>query len=312
MTNSSHPTVTMPNFLIIGATKSGTTSIYRYLQQHPQIFLPPNVKETNFFAYENQPVAFKYWGPPPITTMNAIRDLPTYQALFASPEAQQATAVGEVSPYYLYNQQAPQRIHHYMPRAKLIAILRHPADRAYSNYLHLIRDGREPYQNFAQALAAEPQRMAEGWAWDYFYRDMGYYARQLRRYYELFTAVQIHIFTFEAFTKQPTTILQDMFRFLGVDDTFRPDTSFRDNVSGYPKSRTLQRFIDQPNMAKPLIRKLIPEKWRQKIATQLRHQNLHKPALDPVLRAELTAGYRADIEALATLTGQDFSVWLNS
>ncbi len=302
--------MTMPNFLIIGATKSGTTSIYRYLQQHPQIFVPPNVKETNFFAYENQEIAFKYWGPPPTTTLNAIRDLPTYQALFASPKAQKATAVGEVSPYYLYNQQAAQRIQAYIPHAKLIAILRHPADRAYSNYLHLIRDGREPHQNFAQALAAEPQRMADGWAWDYYYRDMGHYASQLTRYYELFPAAQIRIFTFEAFTAQPTHVLQEMFRFLDVDDAFQPDTSFRDNVSGYPKNRALQRFIDQPNLAKPLIRRLVSEKWRQKIATQLRRKNLQKPTLDPALRAALTADYRADIEALMALTGQDFAAWL--
>ena len=302
--------MTMPNFLIIGATKSGTTSIYRYLQQHPQIFVPPNVKETNFFAYQNQEIAFTYWGPPPTTTLNAIRDLSTYQALFASQEAREATAVGEVSPYYLYNQQAAQRIHAYLPHAKLIAILRQPADRAYSNYLHLIRDGREPHQNFAQALAAEPQRMADGWAWDYYYRDMGHYARQLTRYYDLFPAAQIRVFTFEAFATQPTHVLQEMFRFLGVDDAFQPDTSFRDNVSGYPQNRALQRFIDQPNLAKPLIRRLVPEKWRQQIATQLRRKNLQKPALDPALRAALTAHYRSDIEALMAMTGQDFAAWL--
>lgn len=299
----------MPNFLIIGATKSGTTSLYRYLQQHPEIFLPPHVKETNFFAYEGQEINFHYWGPPPRTTFESVRDLESYQALFASDKAAQATAVGEVSPYYLYNEQAPQRIHTYLPHAKLIAILRHPADRAYSNYLHLIRDGREPYQNFAEALAAEPQRMAAGWAWDYYYRDMGYYARQLRRYYDLFTAVQIRIFTLEAFTAHPTATLQEMFRFLGVDPTFQPDTSFRDNVSGYPKNRALQRFIDQPNLAKPLIRALLPEKWRQKIATQLRRKNLQKPMLDPAIRADLTASYQRDIEQLAALTGQDFSLW---
>ncbi|MCA9982244.1 MAG: sulfotransferase [Anaerolineales bacterium] len=301
----------MPNFLIIGTTKAGTTSIYRYLQQHPQIFLPKQIKETNFFAYENQEITFQYWGPPPSTTLNAIRDLTTYQALFASGEAQTAQAIGEISPYYLYNEQAAHRIHHYLPQAKLIAILRHPANRAYSNYLHLIRDGREPHQTFEKALAAEPQRMAEGWAWDYYYRDMGYYARQLTRYYARFPFANIRVFTYEAFASQPTNVLKEIFSFLGVDDTFEPDTSFRDNVSGYPRNRALQRFIDQPNIAKPLIRGLVPEKWRQKIATHLRQKNLQKPTPHPATIAALTDGYRADIEQLSALTKQDFSAWLH-
>ncbi len=101
-----------------------------------------------------------------------------------------------------------------------------------------------------------------------------------------------------------------MFRFLGVDDTFVADTSFHDNVSGYPKNRALQRFIDQPNLAKPLIRWLVPERWRQSIATQLRRQNLQKPPLDATLRTTLTTAYTADIAQLTSLTGGDFTAWL--
>lgn len=299
--------MTMPNFLIIGATKSGTTSLYNYLHHHPQIYMSP-IKETNFFAYEGGVPEFNWWGEPPHTTLNSITDLATYQQLFAA--ATDEIAIGEASPYYLYNENAAERIHHYIPQAKLIAILRHPTDRAYSNYTHLIRDGREPYTDFAVALAQETTRRSENWSWDYFYQDMGFYYQQLKRYYERFPREQIKVFLYDELKQDPAALFASICAFLEVDTTFQPNFEFHNNVSGYPKSKALQRFIDQPNPLKPLIRLLLSEKIRQRVATKLRRANLEKPTMAPAVRQQLNQLYKDDILQLQALIQRDLAVWL--
>lgn len=298
--------MSLPNFIIIGATKSGTTSLYNYLRQHPQIYMSPT-KETNFFAYENQSINFQWWGNPPTTTLNSITDLEVYKQQFANVQGE--IAIGEASPYYLYNQTAALRIHHHIPQAKLIAILRHPIDRAYSNFLHLIRDGREPYPEFGRALAEEPERMKQNWAWDYFYQDMGFYYSQLKRYYDLFPSKQIKVFLYDELEKNPNHLLTEIFDFLQIPLSVSIDTRFHDNVSGYPKNKTLQRFIDQPNPLKPIIRSILPLSARQYIATLLRKTNLHKPTMSDAVQQKLMKAYSKDLLHLQDLIQQDLSPW---
>ena len=130
----------LPNFIIIGAEKAGTTALWQFLRQHPQVYMSA-VKEPQFFGYEGREVSFQ--GPGPVVKEALpICDLEEYKSLFKGTESYKA--VGEASPSYLYNSQAPERIRHYVPQAKLIAILRNPVDRAYSRFLHLVREDREP------------------------------------------------------------------------------------------------------------------------------------------------------------------------
>ena len=139
--------MTMPTFLIIGAGKSGTTSLYYYLKQHPQVYMSP-VKEAHFFDQdEGEKPDFRGPGrssPPPITS---IED---YRALFRG--VTDETAVGEATPSYIYIPGAPGRIRRRIPDAKLIAGLRNPTDRAYSAFLHTVRSGRERLTDLARAL----------------------------------------------------------------------------------------------------------------------------------------------------------------
>ncbi|MCW5935662.1 MAG: sulfotransferase, partial [Fimbriimonadia bacterium] len=155
----------MPNFLIIGAAKSGTTALYFYIKQHPEVFMA-KVKEPRFFAYEG---GVPEWKGPLDAENNAwvITDKEVYTALFN--DVSEEKVWGEASPIYLYSEPAPERIKNYAPDAKLVAILRHPIERAYSHYLHLIRDNREPLRDFGKALDLEPERMANGWEWSWHY-----------------------------------------------------------------------------------------------------------------------------------------------
>ena len=151
-------TMTMPNFFIVGAQKAGTTSLYHYLNQHPQVYMSP-IKEPFFFDHElsagGQVVRREFGGrrQPP-----RFANIEEYSALFDGVGDEKA--IGEATPLYIYAPGTPERIERYVPGAKSIALLRHPADRAYSAFLYAVRIGAEPLTDFAQALRAEPLRDA--------------------------------------------------------------------------------------------------------------------------------------------------------
>ena len=139
----------MPDFLIIGAPKSGTTSLYFYLQQHPQIFLPEK-KKPFFFAFENQDMNhYHIYGNMKVIN-NTIVDLNEYQMLFENIPTN--IKVGEASTEYLHIPEAVKNIYSHIPDVKMIAVLRNPVDRAYSHFSHFRRDGYEPCTDFMEAI----------------------------------------------------------------------------------------------------------------------------------------------------------------
>src|SRR5690606_4435051 len=131
-------------------------------------------------------------GPQSDWSHPAMHDLAAYRALFD--DVTNEGAIGEASPIYLYAEQAPRNIHRHIPDARMIAILRDPAERAFSACCHTVRDGREPIADFRAAVAAEPERIAAGWPPIYHYVTAGFYARQLQRYFELFAREQLRIY----------------------------------------------------------------------------------------------------------------------
>ena len=149
--------MTLPNFLVIGAAKSGTSSLYMYLKQHPEIYMSP-IKEPHFFSFDDESKMTKGPGDP---IHKAITNFDDYQAQFDGVTDEKA--IGEASTSYLYRPEAPGRIHAMLPDAKLIVILRNPVDRAFSAYMHVVRDKRETSKDFAEALSKEESRKAAGW-----------------------------------------------------------------------------------------------------------------------------------------------------
>ena len=227
--------MTMPNFLIIGAMKSGTTALYYYLEQHPEIYMSP-VKEPNFFSSQEQENA-----------ADAVTNIGTYQDLFRGGSGKKA--LGEASHSYLYEPRAAAEIKRYVPETKLIAILRNPIDRAYSHFLHMVRSGTEPLDDFAQALREEEVRIhKERTFQDYIGR--GLYYNQLKRYFRTFPQEQVRVYLYEDLSGAPISTVQDAFRFLKVDDSFVPDVSLRRNVSGQPKYKTLDGLLRRQSRIK--------------------------------------------------------------
>jgi hypothetical protein len=292
--------MTMPNFLIIGAMKSGTTALYYYLEQHPQIYMSP-IKEPNFFCSEEQENS----------EGNSAARLGAYQDLFRDVSGEKA--IGEASHCYLYRPEAPARIQDSIPDAKLIAVLRNPVDRAYSHFLHMVRNGSEPLADFAQALRVEE---SGGYQKSKFqdYIGRGRYYGQLKRYIDAFGRDQIKVYLYEDLSNAPVDTLQDAFRFLGVDDSFVPDVSLKRNVSGYPKHKTVDKLLRKPNPIKDALKIYLPARLRwhlSKAFDELKTRNLAEPpALQPEVRRQLIGVYREDILKLQELIHRDFSGWL--
>lgn len=301
--------MTMPNFLILGAAKAGTTAFYSYLKQHPQVYMSPE-KEPHFFAFEGEKLNFDGTaGEQEWINYGAITDVETYRQQFQGVSKQ--IAVGEASTLYLYIPKTPDRIKHYVPDAKLIAMLRNPVDRAYSAFLYQRRDGFEPITNFAQALREEKTRINKNWAPIYHYQQMGFYYVQMKRYFDTFDRTQIKVYLYEDFNTDPISVVQDAFRFLGVGDTFVPDMSLRYNVSGTPKLKALNTFLKEPHPIKFILKPLIPEGLRRRLIVSLQNRNLDKPPpLSPELRRQLIDVYREDILKLQDLIQRDLSMWL--
>jgi hypothetical protein len=295
-----------PTFLQIGASKSGTTSVYRYLEQHPEIFVS-RVKEPRFFALEGHPLDFRGPGDDRVRE-GAVTTLAAYQQLFDGVREQRA--IGEASVLYLYHPDAVDSIARRIPDVKLVAVLRNPAERAYSAFLYRIRDGVEPLTSFEEALDAEPRRMAEGWYYGWYYRDIGFYHRQLRRYYDRFDRSRIQVHLYDDLQRDPITMMKAVFGFLGVDDGFRPDVSVHHNPSGFPKHPRVQRWLSARHPVKEALKSVIPEQWGHKVISWLQPKNLIRPPLSQETKARLLDGYREDILRLQDLIGRDLSDWL--
>lgn len=301
----------LPNFLIIGAAKSGTTSLYNYLRQHPQIYMS-YIKEPNFFAYPpnnnwnsiNTPDIHWLKENPKL----GIRNLVHYEALFE--KIRDEVAFGEASVIYLHSYYAPIRIYHHIPKVKLIAILRHPADRAYSNYLHNVRDGKHKSSDFAEALAKEANPILFGKTRQLVYQYQGFYYQHLQRYFQQFSKEQIRVYLYEDLQKNIQQLLKSIFEFIEVEASFIPDTSIRHQSTGFPKNRVLQNIIEGSKPIRDLIRPLIPEKWRDIVYFSIQNRNLTKPSLSPEIRAQLIQVYQEDILNLQDLIQRDLSHWL--
>ena len=300
-----------PNFLIIGAAKSGTTAVWHYLKQHPQIFMSPR-KHTRFFAYEVENPSFRGPGPTNPTLPYAVAQPEAYHALFN--DVTDEVAVGEVSHSYLYRPDAPERIHRYAPDMKMVAILRNPAERAYSHHQQMVRNGREQITDFVLALAEEEARIRDAWWPEFHYVKVGLYHAQLRRYFDLFERNQVKVYLYEDLKYDPMGMLQDIFRFLGTDDSFVPKATIKYNAAGSPRNNTLHHALQELRRVRPAVERLLPNRHYQsllRIGGALHNQNLAAKPLSPgVQRRVIDTYFREDIFELESLIERDLSSWL--
>ncbi|CAN5188688.1 hypothetical protein BH20GEM2_BH20GEM2_17550 [soil metagenome] len=228
----------LPDFLIVGAQKAGTSSLYHYLSQHPQV-MPAYSKEVHYFDTQYRRGESWYRASFPHRLERAMRE-----KILKSP-----TVTGEATPYYLYHPHAPQRIASDLPEAKLMVLLRNPTERALSHYHHTRRRALESL-SFEDALETEPERLGPELARmreDPFYNsdphrifsyfDRGIYVDQLQRYAEHFPRRQMLVLQSEQLFRDPQAAINRVLEFLDLDPWSLPDaTPVR--MAGYSRERS--------------------------------------------------------------------------
>lgn len=296
----------LPTFVIAGTAKAGTTSLWRYLDQHPEIFMSM-VKEPHYFAYhEGVP---RYEGPGDVRRLDSmvVTDLEDYAALFDG--ADSAGARGEASTMYLYLPQSAAKMAELVPDLRIVAVLRAPVDRAYSAFEHHVRDGLET-ESFQDALALEWAGKRDRWspAWQYW--RMGQYYSQLHSLFEHFPRRQVLVVLYDELQTRPVETVQRIFGFIGVDRTFIPDVSSMSNVAARPRSTALHRFLIRQSPWKGAVRRHVPSVLFEPLYEWVKQVNLKGGAeLDPDFRARLLVRAEPDIAALEALLGLDLGCW---
>ena len=276
--------MTLPNFLIIGAARCGTSSLYHWLGQHPQIYMSP-FKEPRYYARE---------GIRPDNTA-ATRTREEYEAQFAGVRGEKA--IGEASPQYLPSLTAPGRIASEIPQARLIVSLRNPVDRAYSHWLHRVRRAGE-------ARPAD-RAIRPG---DITYEE-SLYAASLRRYLALFPRENLRVIVFDDLVTEADAVVRGLLEFLEVDPTYPLRTEQAFNDSRAPRSLLVAALLHQAiRFGTPLV----PRRFRGRglIAAVQRPLFSAREPIDPALKKRLASAFRSDILETSEIIGRDLSGWL--
>jgi len=299
--------VPLPNLFVVGAPKCGTTSLHRYLAQHPNIAMSA-VKEPKFFLADGTRPHHR--GPGDTRACRAyVVDRQAYEALFTYP-AGPVSYAGESSPYYLWDGHAAAKIHDLVPEARLVAVLREPTMRAYSNWADLREQGREKL-DFASALAAEEERRRLDWEPFWLYRQLGLYGEQLTRLYGVFPPDHVKVLLSEDLTRHPDRTVGEVFSFLGLDPLPYPLDDVRLNQTMYTpvdrKSRALEALLELGQRARPVVPRSVRRVAREAVRRRLRSQAT-AGSHGSRLRHEYGDLFEADRAVLEGL-GFDLSAW---
>lgn len=220
-----------PNFFIVGAAKSGTTSLLQYLRQHPDIFLPADIalKEPSYYC-----------------DTYGVENYAAYLSIFFK-EATAQKMIGEASTPYLTSPESAGKIHDAVPHARIIILLRNPVDRAYSLWKWMHAFGYETIGSFEEALQVEIHSRKDNpdflrkfqkggltYYWDFLYFHSGLYFEQVKRYYDNFSKKQLKVIIFEEFVEEPLRSVHEIYKFLGVDPNFDPEIKIHnEGAPGY-------------------------------------------------------------------------------
>ena len=287
------------DFFVVGAARCGTTSLYNYLKDHPQIFLP-KVKEPNFFSKVSSAVEEDYELPEEGTSyhMKIITSDEVYQGLYS--EATSVQLKGDISPSYLSNVETADRVHSHNPDARIIMSLRNPVARAFSHYEMNVASGYDTNETFEAALNA---KQLDVWSGGNKYEEWSRYFDKVKSYYEVFDADQILVLVFEQWVAQPEKAVETICDFLKLDSTYAPDYSKKFNEKKAYKNIKTLNYLRRPAFKKA-IDAILPTGTKQRLKESLFASEGSGKSLDPQLEKHLKEVFRQDVEDLAQITGK--------
>ena len=285
------------DFLLVGAAKSGTSTLFETLGKYPGIFIPER-KECRYFSC----MPGDFIGPGSRAANDIIHTLEEYQSLYDKAEPGQVC--GDISPDYLYyyRNAVPKILDEIHAQVPIIIVLRNPIDRTYSNYLHHVRDGWEDL-SFEAAVDAEVARGAANWTWGWRYVDVGLYAEQVKAYMDNFERVLLLLFEEDIVTGQAT---DKVLNFLNLEPCQEGPDNVQANISGYPQNRILHRLMTDELVVRKIknMVKATPVYARSKqIYLRIMEANLRKEAMSPKTRQMLKEKFQDDVALLAEYTG---------
>lgn len=294
-------------FLFVGTAKAGTTSIYNYLLQHPDLYIPK--KETFYFLrdiYQDQRLDY----PQQRAAETMVLDTARYRDLHKPHEDQ---IHGEIGTGYLFHheQAIPRILEELGVDTRILIILRDPVERAFSSYNHFVKDMHEPL-DFEASLKAEEQRAQMKWDFMWQHRALGLYHNQVKAYMDSFKHVKVLLY--DELKADPDNLMKEVFEFIGAEPLEDLDTGKQFNPSGEPRSKTIQKLLIHENplkrMLRPIVRGLMSDERRERMRKELKSRNLKEYSpISEETEKELRAYYAKDIEKLARLTGLDLSNW---
>lgn len=297
--------MSIAKFFIIGAAKSGTTSLQSYLNQHPDICFSKN-KEPNYYAFAGQhlpekgPVAEKLLYQ--LRYSNCVTEFDQYKQQFS--HATNEKVLGDASVRYLYYPDAPLRIEKNIKDAKFVAILREPVSRLYSHYCMNKQFHLEPLELF-DAIDAEKDRIADGWGWDWHYINIGRYSDQLARYFKFFSEQQIKIYLYDDFVESPQKVMSEICQFLEIDSDFEPDMSIRGKVPYWSKNVSLDKWLTRKSMSKSVMQRALTYRLSKKLFAKLQIRNgFPVPKISPSEKQALSQHFQSEVESLSDLLGR--------
>jgi len=274
-----------PNLFVVGASKAGTTSLYHYLNQVPEVYMS-NIKEPNFFSAKT--VGDKHPTKP-------IRDKKKYLSLFDA--GKNFRYRGEASPTYFSDPEAPKLIHNVSPNSHIIISLRDPVERAYSHYLMLEEQGLTNL-TFIEQLKLEMKNNLDI-NLPHLRLQVGFYSKWIKLYSEIFGPNQIKILIFEEFIQKPKQMMVEVLSFLDLNSALTDFSPEVHNPYGVIKGPLAQK-IRESNIVHSISNKIFSKSQKAFLKEKLIFSQKPKPIIDIESKYKLIKYYYEDVKILKT------------
>lgn len=299
-----------PNFFIVGAAKSGTTSLYEYLRQFPEVFLP-DVKEPVYFGsdldFDKRLCARK-----------TIHNLEEYLKLYAN--AGKYPLRGDATVWYLYSKTAAREIQEFDSQAKIVILLRNPVDVMPALHSEFLWDCNEDIPDFAEAIKAQDARRrgerlgpTTHFPQGLLYEEVVSFADQVERYFQVFGKENVHVVVLDDVIQATADTYRSVADYLGLDPNFQPELGHYNARKPTQLRRINQFFAARPGLRRLLFSNILSQtakRYAIEVATRLLGpKNGAKKKIDPELRRELQSRLRSDVERLGELLDRDLSHW---